>query len=169
MTASSDNIRINRAPVLTLWAAVVAERLGFDRPTALTLGQAVAGLSAHAKGVALGIIEPTSELGCERGERPAERLASGARGARAGPSRGGPEGARRGPWRGVCRSEPTGRSRWLGEPRAGVAPRYAAGAAASHSLSFDQRRRSCRPLTASATALGCATSTTSRLPRVTAV
>ena len=24
-------IRINRAPVLTLWAAVVAERLGFDR------------------------------------------------------------------------------------------------------------------------------------------
>jgi len=26
-----DTIRINRAPVLTLWAAVVAERLGFDR------------------------------------------------------------------------------------------------------------------------------------------
>jgi len=29
--------------VLTLWAAVVAVRLGFDRDTALTLGQAVAG------------------------------------------------------------------------------------------------------------------------------
>ena len=47
----TDTIRINRAPVLTLWAAVVAERLGFDRATALTLGQAVAGSSAYAKGV----------------------------------------------------------------------------------------------------------------------
>ncbi|MFL5332215.1 MAG: hypothetical protein ACJ8H8_03335 [Geminicoccaceae bacterium] len=35
----------------------VAERLGFDRATALTLGQAVAGLSAYAKGVSLGIVE----------------------------------------------------------------------------------------------------------------
>lgn len=39
-------LTINRAPVLTLWAVVVAERLGFDRATALTLGQAVASLSA---------------------------------------------------------------------------------------------------------------------------
>ena len=30
---------INRTPVLTLWAVVVAERLGFDRNTALTLGR----------------------------------------------------------------------------------------------------------------------------------
>ena len=58
----AETIRINRAPVLTLWAAVVAERLGFDRNTALTLGQAVAGLSAYAKGVSLGIIEPQPEL-----------------------------------------------------------------------------------------------------------
>ena len=58
----AETIRINRAPVLTLWAAVVAERLGFDRDTALTLGQAVAGLSAYAKGVSLGIIEPQPEL-----------------------------------------------------------------------------------------------------------
>ena len=67
-----DTIRINRAPVLTLWAAVVAERLGFDRPTALTLGQAVAGLSAYAKGVSLGIIEPSPDLVRERGDRLAE-------------------------------------------------------------------------------------------------
>ena len=67
MPEHADRIRINRAPVLTLWAAVVAERLGFDRATALTLGQAVAGLSAHAKGVALGIIEPRPELVRERG------------------------------------------------------------------------------------------------------
>ena len=67
-----NSIKINRAPVLTLWAAVVAERLGFDRPTALTLGQAVAGLSAYAKGVSLGIIEPKPDLVREQGERLAE-------------------------------------------------------------------------------------------------
>jgi hypothetical protein len=37
---SNERIRINRAPVLTLWAAVVAERLGFGHDTALTLGRA---------------------------------------------------------------------------------------------------------------------------------
>lgn len=65
-------LTINRAPVLTMWAAVVAERLGFDRATALTLGQAVAGLSAYAKGVSLGIIEPKPELVRERGDELAE-------------------------------------------------------------------------------------------------
>lgn len=54
-------IRINRAPVLTLWAAVVAERLGFDHDEALTLGRAVAGLSAQAKGRRLGIFEPSPD------------------------------------------------------------------------------------------------------------
>ena len=72
MSEASTWIKINRAPVLTLWAAVVAERLGFDRPTALTLGQAVAGSSAYAKGVSLGIIEPRPELVRERGDRLAE-------------------------------------------------------------------------------------------------
>src|SRR5919107_1706006 len=72
MAETGDRIRINRAPVLTLWAAAVAERLGFDRPTAFTLGQAVAGMSAHAKVVSLGIIEPRPELVRERGERLAE-------------------------------------------------------------------------------------------------
>jgi hypothetical protein len=52
---------INRAPVLTLWAAVVAEHLGFDRNEALTLGRAVAGLNAYAKGKALGIFSPTPD------------------------------------------------------------------------------------------------------------
>src|SRR5689334_1049959 len=33
-------IRVNRAPVLTLWATVVAEQLGFDRDAALTCGDA---------------------------------------------------------------------------------------------------------------------------------
>ncbi len=52
-------ISINRAPVLTLWAAVVAERLGFDWEEALTLGRAVAGLNAYAKGVRLGLFTPS--------------------------------------------------------------------------------------------------------------
>jgi len=43
---------------MTLWAAVVAERLGFDRDEALTLAKAVAGLNAQAKGLRLGIFEP---------------------------------------------------------------------------------------------------------------
>ncbi len=54
-------IAINRAPVLTLWAAVVAERLGFDWNEALTLGRVVAGLNAYAKGKALGIFHPRSK------------------------------------------------------------------------------------------------------------
>jgi hypothetical protein len=50
-------IKVNRAPVMTLWAAVVAERLGHDHDAALTLGKAVAGLNAQAKGRRLGIYE----------------------------------------------------------------------------------------------------------------
>jgi hypothetical protein len=42
-------LEINRAPVLTLWAAVVAERLGHPADTALTLGRAVAGSAARVK------------------------------------------------------------------------------------------------------------------------
>ena len=54
-----DDVTINRAPVLTLRAAVVAERLGFTHSEALTLGRAVAGLNAYSKGRALGIFKPT--------------------------------------------------------------------------------------------------------------
>jgi hypothetical protein len=59
-------IMVNRAPVLTLWAAVVAQRLGFDHDEALTLGRAVAGLNAYSKGVRLGIYQPTPEAERER-------------------------------------------------------------------------------------------------------
>jgi len=45
----TGTIRINRAPVLTLWAAIVAERFGFDRDAALTLGRAVSSLNATRK------------------------------------------------------------------------------------------------------------------------
>ena len=58
---AAKKIKINRAPVLTLWATVVAERLGYDEDTALTLGKAVAGLNAQSKGKKLGIYEEKSE------------------------------------------------------------------------------------------------------------
>src|ERR1700730_16068227 len=59
MTART--ISINRAPVLTLWAAVVAKRLRFDEDEALSLGKALAGLNAQAKGRRLGIFKPHEE------------------------------------------------------------------------------------------------------------
>src|SRR3954471_6679861 len=67
-------IRVNRAPVLTLWATVIAERLGFDRDAALTLGRAVAGSSAQMKGRALGIYEPSEEPPSKAAEKRQERL-----------------------------------------------------------------------------------------------
>jgi hypothetical protein len=45
-----ETILVNRAPVLTLWASVVAERMGYDQDAALSLGKAVAGIDAQAKG-----------------------------------------------------------------------------------------------------------------------
>ncbi len=53
-------VMVNRAPVLTLWASVVAEVLGFEHDEALTLGRAVAGLNAYSKGLSLGLFQPTS-------------------------------------------------------------------------------------------------------------
>lgn len=58
-----DVLLINRAPVLTLWGAVVSERLGWDWECALTLGRAMAGLNAQAKGRALGIFGPPKACG----------------------------------------------------------------------------------------------------------
>jgi hypothetical protein len=59
---------INRAPILTLWATVIAERLGFDRSEALTLAKAVAGLNAQSKG-RRGVLKPQEE-NAEIGDEP---------------------------------------------------------------------------------------------------
>ena len=59
-------MHINRAPVLTLWAVVVAERLGYKQDTALTLGKALAGLNAQSKGRALGIFEAKEKENAEK-------------------------------------------------------------------------------------------------------
>jgi hypothetical protein len=58
---SSRTITINRAPVLTLWATVVAERIGFNEAEALSLGKALAALNAQSKGRRLGIYKPHEE------------------------------------------------------------------------------------------------------------
>lgn len=70
-------LRVNRAPALTLWAAVVAERLGHPEDVALTLGRAVAGASAQAKARRLGIAD----------EHRGEDRAAGEHHAKAAPAR----------------------------------------------------------------------------------
>ena len=67
-------VSINRAPVLTLWAAVVGERLGFTKDEALTLGKAVAGLDAYSKGRRLGIFKPEEEAKKARQKKPGEEF-----------------------------------------------------------------------------------------------
>jgi hypothetical protein len=52
-------VMINRAPMLTLWAEVMAEVLGFEHDEALTVGRPVADLNAYSKGVSLGLFQPT--------------------------------------------------------------------------------------------------------------
>jgi hypothetical protein len=72
---ATHKLKINRAPVLTLWAAVVAERLGYDPEEALTLGKAVAGLNAQSKGRRLGIFEEPRDVqedDQEQARRPGE-------------------------------------------------------------------------------------------------
>ena len=70
-----DFVTVNRTPVLTLWAAVVAESFGFDSDEALTLGKALAGLTAQSKGQRLGIFTPTPEA--VRKERAKKAKAAG--------------------------------------------------------------------------------------------
>ena len=73
MTEKSGVIRINRAPVLTLWAAIVAERLGHDADAAITLGRAVAGSSARVKARAIGLEEKREDGNLRDVARPAPR------------------------------------------------------------------------------------------------
>ena len=89
-------------PVLTLWATVVAERLGHPPETALTLARFVAGSSAGAKARRLGIIEETQEA--------EERRARGAEFQprwQTPPGTRQPAGRHRGAWHGVGLRRPS--------------------------------------------------------------
>lgn len=59
--------------MLALWATVVAERLGFSRDEALSLGKAVTGLNAQAKGQHLGMYKK-HEIPRERREGRADSV-----------------------------------------------------------------------------------------------
>lgn len=61
----ATTIKINRAPVLTLWSVIVAERLGYSHDESLSLGKAVAGLNAQSKGRRLGIYNKPAESTAE--------------------------------------------------------------------------------------------------------
>lgn len=68
------SVRVNRAPVLTLWAAVVAERLGHPSATALSLASVVAGTAARSKARRLGLAEARPGEGPTRPVREAVHL-----------------------------------------------------------------------------------------------
>jgi hypothetical protein len=72
MSGTVHTLTINRAPVLTLWAAVVAERLGYDRDEAATLGRAMAGMNAASKARRLGLTHPSEKTAAARKAGPAK-------------------------------------------------------------------------------------------------
>jgi hypothetical protein len=67
-------LTINRAPVLTLWAAVVAERLGYDAEAAATFGKTVAGLNAATKAIRLGLAERRPEKHAQKKKTPGRKV-----------------------------------------------------------------------------------------------
>ncbi|KAF8845863.1 hypothetical protein BDN67DRAFT_961513 [Paxillus ammoniavirescens] len=62
---------VNRAPLMTAWATVVAERLGFEREEALSIGSVYTEMNAVTKGVFLGLIDESRKKEIEpiSGER----------------------------------------------------------------------------------------------------
>ncbi|KAK0468267.1 uncharacterized protein EV420DRAFT_1260153 [Desarmillaria tabescens] len=56
---------INRAPLMTAWAMVVAERLGFRREEALSIASVYTEMNALSKGVSLGIYKDGKQKGLD--------------------------------------------------------------------------------------------------------
>jgi hypothetical protein len=54
-------VEVNRAPVLALWIAIVAQHEGYDWEASLTIGKVFAGLNAQDKGRRLGIFSAPKE------------------------------------------------------------------------------------------------------------
>jgi len=61
----SKSTVINRAPLMTAWSTIVAERMGFKREEALSIASAYTELNAISKGVSLGIFEEAKQKGLE--------------------------------------------------------------------------------------------------------
>ncbi|KAF8165272.1 hypothetical protein B0H34DRAFT_793681 [Crassisporium funariophilum] len=58
-------IVVNRAPVMTAWATIVAERMHFSREEALSIASVYTEMNAKSKGVSLGIYKREEERGIE--------------------------------------------------------------------------------------------------------
>ncbi|KAJ7754232.1 hypothetical protein DFH07DRAFT_868610 [Mycena maculata] len=56
---------VNRAPLMTAWSTLVAERLGFQREEALSIASVFTELNAVSKGVSMGIYKQGTERGME--------------------------------------------------------------------------------------------------------
>jgi len=56
---------INRAPLMTAWATVVAERMSFQREEALSIASVYTEMNAISKGVSLGIFKSSRNNGME--------------------------------------------------------------------------------------------------------
>ncbi|GJJ07609.1 hypothetical protein Clacol_001812 [Clathrus columnatus] len=59
---------VNRAPVMTAWAAIVACRMGFKQEEALSIASVYTEMNAISKGVTLGIYEQRKNEGLEASE-----------------------------------------------------------------------------------------------------
>ena len=59
---SKSGIWVNRAPVLTLWVAVVAQRQGFSRDSGLSFGKSISGLLAQSKGRRIGVFDEKEKV-----------------------------------------------------------------------------------------------------------
>jgi hypothetical protein len=73
---AENTVTVNRAPVMTLWAAIVNERMGFEPDEAFSLARAVTGLNAQSKGQRLGIYETPEERGEKARQRKPEEAFS---------------------------------------------------------------------------------------------
>ncbi|KAM0792783.1 hypothetical protein ACM66B_002552 [Microbotryomycetes sp. NB124-2] len=56
-TLKLKSVVTNRAPVMTAWATIVAERLGFSRQEALSIAQVYTDMNASSKGVSIGVLD----------------------------------------------------------------------------------------------------------------
>ncbi|KAJ7904595.1 hypothetical protein B0H14DRAFT_2663580 [Mycena olivaceomarginata] len=53
---------VNRAPLMTAWSTLVAERLGFQREEALSIASVYTEMNAVSKGVSMGIYKPGTQF-----------------------------------------------------------------------------------------------------------
>ncbi|KAG8953737.1 hypothetical protein FRC04_001942 [Tulasnella sp. 424] len=66
-TLKLKSTHANRAPVMTAWATVVAERMGFKREEALSIASVYTEMNAASKGVSIGIYAPSKNNEYEAG------------------------------------------------------------------------------------------------------